>query len=167
MLTAAASSPDRRTLAMSLQNAFYGSNFSRPLPGNTIKLFDAQTGNLRRVVARSNEAMTMLSFSPGGTLLAGGGESGTVQLWNLVGKTSRKLSGHLGRIDAIAFSCDGSLLATAGKDSVVQFHDTSKGTLKRTLRGLDSRIASMVFSPDNGVLVTGSRDGTVRLWRLK
>ena len=55
-----------------------------------------------------------LAFSPDSRLIAAGEENGGLRLWDARdGTLVRALDGHVGRVDCLAFSPDGQLLASA------------------------------------------------------
>ena len=64
---------------------------------------------------------------------------------------------------SVAFSPDGSLLASGSADGLVGLWDTHTEILQATL-GHESPVLSVAFSPDSDLLATGSTDGTARLW---
>jgi WD40 repeat protein/serine/threonine protein kinase len=72
-------------------------------------------------------------------------------------------SAHLGEIRNLAFSPDGTLLATAGFDRLVKVWNVQERGLVQTLRH-SSQVWSVAFSPDGGRLVTGALDGITRVW---
>ncbi|MBF0562031.1 MAG: hypothetical protein HQL37_08420 [Alphaproteobacteria bacterium] len=104
------------------------------------------------------------STDSAGTRLATVAEDGTARLWSLPDgnllRTFRTPIGASGieRLDAVALSPDGTLLATAGTragDEVLPalyVFDTGKGTLVRRLRDLPNRINHLTFSRDGQFL---------------
>jgi len=74
------------------------------------------------------------------------------------------LTGHTDTVWRIAFSPDGSLLASGSADQTVKLWDVTSGKEVRTLRGHTGSVNSVAFAPDGKVLASGSRDGTVKLW---
>ncbi len=88
------------------------------------------------------------------------------QLWDLQGNCLATLRGHTHLITKIAFSPDGTTLATASWDKTVKLWDI-QGNCLATLRGHTQLIYHVAFSPDGTTLATASVDGTTRLWDLE
>ncbi|MFI8874108.1 NB-ARC domain-containing protein [Streptomyces sp. NPDC055243] len=88
------------------------------------------------------------------------------ELPDLPGSVSeRALNGHKNWVHSLAFSPDGTRLATAGDDRSIRFWDPSSGMTMSSLRvkTLD-RICDLAYSPDGAQLATvGTR---VRLWNI-
>ncbi len=68
---------------------------------------------------------------------------------------------------SVAFSPDGTLLATASIDGTVKLWNTSTGKLRKHLRGHKSWVNSVVFATDGSTLLSGSSDGTIKLWDVR
>jgi WD40 repeat protein len=67
-------------------------------------------------------------------------------------------------LNAVAFSPDGTRLATGGDDRMVRVWDAATGALQATCRGHASKVLAVAFRPDGARLATASADGTVRQW---
>lgn len=65
---------------------------------------------------------------------------------------------------ALAYSPDGSILASGGDDAVVELHDVASGRVIRRLEGHKDAVSCLAFSPDGRTLATGSYDRTAKLW---
>jgi WD40 repeat protein/beta-lactamase regulating signal transducer with metallopeptidase domain len=68
---------------------------------------------------------------------------------------------------AVAYSPDGSMLASAGDDAVIRLRDLASGRTIRLLEGHSDAVSCLAFSPDGRTLASGSYDRTVRLWDVR
>jgi WD40 repeat protein len=137
-------------------------------PGR-IGLWDPVTarllGELRSAAARpSPPNFCDLAFRPDGTQLAASGDDNLIHVWDVVRRVEvATLSGHGQSVYRLAFSADGSLLASGALDHTVRLSDT------RSLRELamlpcDSNVYGLAFTPDGTRLAVGCADNTIRLW---
>ncbi|MGI9002141.1 MAG: NB-ARC domain-containing protein [Pseudonocardia sp.] len=76
----------------------------------------------------------------------------------------RVLTGHTGEVTAVAWSPDGTLLATASYDGQVRLWNPTTGNNTTTLTGPTSGVTTVAWSPDSTQLATAGNDGQVRLW---
>jgi WD40 repeat protein len=111
------------------------------------------------------------SFSPDGKTLAIAREAGRIDLRDA--ETGKKLhtlaSDSANRASHLAFSPDGTKLATTGSDNwggdnTVRVWDVATGKELRPRDGHGSPISSIAFSPTGNNIATAGRDGAVHLW---
>lgn len=116
--------------------------------------------------------VTALSFSSDARLLATGGgvpsRSGEVKVWNVSdGSPLLALTDpHSDTVNALAFSPDDALLATAGSDRWARVFRTDDGQRTAAFEGHSSAVLSIGWRGDGLALATGGADKTLRFWDL-
>jgi WD40 repeat protein len=76
----------------------------------------------------------------------------------------RTIEGHERGVDSIAFSADGTLLASGGRDSLIKLWEVESGELVGELTAHSKPILTLAFHPAGNMLASGSGDNTVRVW---
>jgi WD40 repeat protein/tRNA A-37 threonylcarbamoyl transferase component Bud32 len=147
-------SPDSRLLAI-----------TGPQLG-VVRLWNIVT-NREVAVLRHPGSPVFVGFSADGERLIAAAPR-SVRIWNLGGAAEKRtLSGHSGGISGLAFSPDGKLLASAGKDHVARLWDPVTGQIVRELRGFSGPVQSVAFNADGHFLTTAEWTGGVKVWELQ
>src|SRR5262245_58104966 len=76
------------------------------------------------------------------------------------------LRGHEDNVYSLAFSPDGTLLASASGDGTARLWDLAAGKTLHVLEGHDGSCYQAAFSPDGKWLATASGDHHLRLWEV-
>ena len=116
-------------------------------------------------------ACQSLAFGPddGAVVTVGKSQrySPAVRLWDATtGELRTDLLDYPAGMTAVAFSRDGTRLATGAEDGLVLIWSTEDWKPLRACAGHFDRVNDLGFSPDNRWLATMSEDGTVRAWNV-
>jgi WD40 repeat protein len=106
-----------------------------------------------------------VAFSPDGNRLAAGAyfyHPNLLRLWDVASREEKAT--FPGPISQVAFSPNGRLLATVGRDGRLCLHHGSSGKLLGMFRWHQSDIDTVAFSPDGSWLATGGHEDRVKLW---
>ncbi|KAF7893678.1 uncharacterized protein EAF02_001216 [Botrytis sinoallii] len=105
----------------------------------TIKLWDAITGNLRKIFTGHSHWVTAIAFSP---------------------------DGQSDWVTAIAFSSGGKRIASGSFHGIIKLWDAITGDLEKIITGHSHCVTAIAFSPGGKQIVSGSDDKTIKLWNI-
>jgi WD40 repeat protein len=126
-----------------------------------LPVFNVITGNIGSPLF-TGYRINVMSFSPTGTWIVAGSESGNVSIWRYGSNDNFSGAAHRGGVLALAFSSKENKLATGGNDSAAVMSLSSKKQLFEIPN--QTLVRDLAFSPDGATLVTASADRRVRIW---
>jgi WD40 repeat protein len=169
-----------------------GQNLATASKDGTIRLWDASSGRLIRVVGSNANAVFGLAYHPSGTQIASAGQDGLVKIWDVAtGTLVRSLRGSAGSVYCVAYSPDGGRLACGDgcppwehvdhlrTRGVVRIWDEPTGAARcLVLNGHTQNVMDVTFSPDGRHLATVSggvlavplvstKPGELIIWDMK
>lgn len=153
-------SPAGSSLASALVSAVY--------EDNQVVFWDTLGWEISRTL-KTGTALN-IAFSPDGLLMAASPDRYAVEVFRLLdGARLQKLhTSFTGAVNALAFSPNGSILATGHYDGEVRLWNPQTGELLHILAS-DGVVESLAFNPDGTILAAGMgiKSNTVELWDVE
>lgn len=132
-----------------------------------IRLFDLQSGVLRRSIGIAPAVCNALIFSPKGDRLYAALTDGTVRSYEPLSRAREEtLVAGGAAVVALALSADGRWIAVGADDGSIRVHDLMADKPKDTLLRQRGGVRALAFSADATKLVSGDEDGSLHFWNL-
>ena len=134
----------------------------------TFLLISLPDASLIHSLAISDLTIGTVRFNSSGDWVAFGcPDLGQLLVWEWQSETYvLKQQGHANGMKCLAYSPDGSLVATGGEDAKVKLWNTSSGFCFVTFTEHESSVTGVCFTPNGKVVLSASLDGTVRAFDL-
>jgi WD40 repeat protein len=137
--------------------------------GGKVSVWNVATGIVEHTIGCSSVQSIVFSPYDGKNVAISSGSS--VQVWDIsAGQPEApqfQFQGHPKRVNTIAFSPDGSRLASGSDDYTLLLWNVGTAQAPPTPAGHSGSINTIVFSSDGSKLATGSGDKTVRVWDVR
>ncbi len=160
-----------------------GARFAAALADGEIRLYNAD-GTNPITLGKHEETAMSLAFNPDSSQLLSGGQDRAIILWDVIsGNEVKRFEGSVGAVLRVAFSPDGTTIASTSADETVK--DDTTDTVDRMVRvwnvesgdvvlTIDPKsgfLRALAYSPDGQTLVVGMWDsgnsGTIRFYDLQ
>ncbi len=147
-----------------------GSYFAAAWPddhGGVVRVLDLESGRIVTEIDRV-PCPIATSFDPETPRLAVASDQEPVAVVLDVesGAELFTASGHFSQLRDVAWSPDGSTIATAALDGSARLFDAATGQQRTALLGHVAAVGAVAWSPDSRRLITASADGTAKGWQL-
>jgi len=132
-----------------------------------LRLWDVSTGQLLSESEKVNSIIWDMVYSPAGSYLAVGLDSGIVQLRGPEDLRQIQQFYFPGPVNSVSISPDGTKMAAGVADNgngTVYIIDLISGENLLSFWAHSYSVPDMDFSPDGSLLATGAVDRTVRVW---
>jgi WD40 repeat protein/serine/threonine protein kinase len=131
--------------------------------GNAVYVWDAESGANLDVLWGHTLGITAGDLRRDERMLLTGSEDTTLRLWDLSAGRSSALHGSVASVGSVAFSADGSLIASTDRSRAFSVWDAEAG-LALDLRGHHRAVSALAFLPGSSRLASAALDGTLRVW---
>ncbi|XP_010250528.1 PREDICTED: protein SLOW WALKER 1-like [Nelumbo nucifera] len=133
----------------------------------SVTIYDSQTFEPKAKISDFTDVAYSATYRSDGKLLAAGGESGLVQVFDLKKRIPlRQLRGHSRSVRLVRYArLDKLHLFSGGDDALVKYWDVASETELINFQGHKDYVRCGFASPaSSDMFATGSYDHTVRLW---
>ena len=157
---------------------------------NKARLWATSNGEVILTLEGHQGTVRDAAFSPDGKWIVTGADDGALTLWesstgNRIRTISRQadeslrkptsvnfltgepISDKFTAVTSVAFSSDGTRIASGSSDRSVTIWEVETGTLLLTLQGHTGGVTSVAFNSKGDKIVSGGEDETVKVWDAK
>jgi WD40 repeat protein len=143
---------------------------------SNIVILDTASGYQQQLLKQLQGQVKTFALSPNGTKLASSGVAARIKLWD-VGMEQLSAAADGSQVNkstiepanaatGLLFNNDGTLLASIGKDPIIELWNVENGELEQTLIGHWDRVSGLAFNRNHQTLASIGYDGQLIIWDL-
>ncbi|TWU08093.1 WD40 domain-containing protein [Stieleria varia] len=139
-------------------------------PGRSgeVRLVDFNSGEIKGVVARTNDVVLDIAFRPGTDELAIASADSTIRIVNVETlQEIRTIASHADWVTAVTWSDDGTRLVSASRDKSAKVYDGATGELLSSYLGHAAAVRGISILADNKQVVSVGADNKLHRWNVE
>jgi len=137
-----------------------------PGKSGTVRLFDAETGKLKKTFAPTADMVLDLQFSPDGSKLAVGTAESLLLVYDATsGEKLKTIAGHSDWVTAVAWSPDGKHIASGSRDSTAKVYDAESGEIVITYSSHGKAVRGIAYHPEGAEVFSAGADNKIHRWK--
>ena len=151
-------SPDAATLAVGC---------GEPGKSGEVRLLDFASGEVKSVVARTNDVVLDIAFRPGTAELAVASADSSIRIVDTQTlKEVCTIASHADWVTSVAWSDDGKMLASSSRDKSAKVYDGASGELVSSYLGHGGIVRGVSILPDNKQAISVGADNKLHRWNV-
>ncbi|QDS95709.1 WD domain, G-beta repeat [Roseimaritima multifibrata] len=152
-------------LAFSSDGAMLAVACGEPGKSGEVRLVDFSTGEIKGVIARSDDVLFDLAFRPNSNELAIATSDSSIRIFDVqTQQETRTIASHADWVTAVCWSEDGKQMASASRDKSAKVYDAETGSLVTTYLGHGAAVRGVAFTADGTQVLTSGADAKLHRW---
>jgi WD40 repeat protein len=131
-----------------------------------VRLWEVDPLETYAVLSGHTDAIRAVGFLPDGEHLISAGEDRSIRVWSIASRREVGRWNDPWKIEQLAISADGRLLATCGFSPQVRLWSLPRGEFIGLAGEHRAHASCLALSPDNRLLASAGFDGEILLWGL-
>lgn len=143
-----------------------GNLIAYALSDYSVRLCDAKAVNYPEIMELKGQPLWIhsIDWNPQSTMLASGGNSGDIMIWDTTSALVKTLVGSGSVIRKVRWSKDGENLASVDESGNLVIWNFQSGEATRTIKAHDGEALCLAWSPEDSRIATGGMDNLIKVW---
>jgi len=134
---------------------------------NTVKLWNASSGELICTFEGHTDGITSVSFSSDGKKILSGSRDDTIKIWDVESHDCLKtFENHTGDVNDVRWSKSCDMILSCSDDATIKIWDVETGDVLHEFEN-DFDVMSVAWSKDDEMVVSGSEGCKLEIWEVE